>query len=79
MKEHLYVIEESLSENKDFCLQCGNWEDWNWFDFNLRWSRKCDHAGFEINLELFGFYFIFNIYDKRHWNYGEDRWYDEEE
>jgi hypothetical protein len=39
------------------------------------WSRKVDHAGLSIDLELFKFDFGLKIYDGRHWNEEEDRYY----
>ena len=37
------------------------------FAFNL--TTKCDHAGLNIELALFGRTIHFNFYDCRHWNY----------
>lgn len=50
-------------------------EEWyNWIYLGGSLSRKRDHAGFEINIDLYRFSFHFIIYDHRHWNYDEDRW-----
>jgi len=48
--------------------------EWSWIDIMLRWTRKEDHAGILINVELIGFNLTFNIYDERHWNYEKNRW-----
>ncbi len=62
-----------------------------WFNFNInifgllsfwiRWSRKCDHAGFNLEIFLFGLRFHFNIYDCRHWDDETNDWekYNQEE
>jgi hypothetical protein len=60
-------IEIELLFNKDF---------WYWFRFNINWSRKMDHAGFDISIDLLWFYLDLNIYDGRHWNDDENRWYE---
>lgn len=45
------------------------------FDFHLSFTRKQDHAGFQVNLELFELIFLwFSIYDNRHWNYERNDW-----
>jgi hypothetical protein len=42
--------------------------------FNFLWTTQRDHAGVDIQLELFGLCLHFNFYDNRHWNYKEGRW-----
>lgn len=44
------------------------------FKFTIDWSRKRDHAGFEISFDLIVLYFCFNIYDSRHWDDENDSW-----
>ena len=46
------------------------------FKFNLCWSRKTDHAGFEIGLDILSLMINFNIYDGRHWDHDNDCWED---
>lgn len=36
---------------------------------------KCDHAGFEFTLDLFGLELEIKIYDGRHWNTKANRYY----
>jgi hypothetical protein len=43
-------------------------------DFEMRWSRRTDHAGFELGIGLLGYSVRFRIYDTRHWNYDLNRW-----
>lgn len=45
------------------------------FSFTIDWSRRSDHAGFEIETEIFGFMILFHIYDCRHWDDENDRWH----
>jgi hypothetical protein len=63
-----------LYKNKYLELQSGIWQEWNYVNLYLKWDRKTDHAGFHFNIELFGLYFIFDIYDIRHWNWEENCW-----
>lgn len=59
------ALEASFGFRKEFS---GMW-------FNCHWRRKCDHAGIGFDLDL-GFIAIeVEIYDGRHWNYDENRWY----
>lgn len=41
------------------------------FDLSLRGR---DHAGFNLELGLLGFVVYFNIYDRRHWDYKNNKW-----
>ena len=38
------------------------------FEFDLRWSRRHDHAGIGLNICILNVNFDFNLYDTRHWN-----------
>jgi hypothetical protein len=73
-----------LTKNKSFEIQIdlfdGNLAD-SWFEFNLKWTSKRDHAGPSFTLILLKLiYFDVRIYDNRHWNYETDDWevYDED-
>jgi len=75
MKERLFFCYyKQLSKHKTLELQSGTWQEWSYFDFSKRWNRHTDHAGFNLNIEIFGLYFIFQIYDNRHWNYEYNCW-----
>jgi len=37
-------------------------------DFELRWTHRTDHAGFEFGIGILGYGIHFRIYDTRHWN-----------
>lgn len=65
----------NLPFNKGLEFEIRYTEYWSWFKLFVFISRKCDHSG--LNIE-FGIPFVeieLNIYDCRHWNYDEDRWY----
>ena len=47
----------------------------NVFGHDIHFTRCEDHAGFRFELTLFGITAMFEIYDNRHWNDDEDRWY----
>jgi hypothetical protein len=38
-------------------------------------KTKCDHAGLNLQVALFGLSIEYSVYDIRHWNDDEDRWY----
>jgi hypothetical protein len=65
-----------LSKNKSLELQSGTWSHWSYFHFQLRLNRKTDHAGFYFYIEILGLYFIFQIFDHRHWDWENDCWED---
>ena len=41
------------------------------FEFNVSFRTQCSHAGFFFLFCFYKFKAEFNIYDVRHWNYGE--------
>ena len=47
----------------------------SWFGFNIGWSRKGDHSGAEIKLDILGFYLCTRVYDIRHWNWEKNRFF----
>lgn len=64
-----------LSKNKNFEIQISRFEARELLNVNmdLRWQGQ-DHAGPELDVNVFGFMFNVKIYDSRHWNYDEHRW-----
>jgi hypothetical protein len=42
--------------------------------FDFSWTRKCDHAGLDLFLGLFGYTVEFHVYDTRHWDYVMERY-----
>jgi hypothetical protein len=47
-----------------------------WVEFHIGLSTQRDHAGFEINTSIFGFWARFQIYDNRHWDHENKKWMD---
>jgi len=41
---------------------------------DLSLNVRCDHAGFQIMLGLFGYSVELHFYDSRHWNYENNCW-----
>lgn len=71
---------KNLSRNKGLEFQIMKSESFDILDFNFRLSISGeDHAGLHSSFEIMGFGFEFNVYDNRHWNYEENRWYVEGE
>ena len=65
-----------LSEHKNLEVELFwvSGEYWNVFDVGTKWTRKCDHAGLHVQLELFRLFFVFSIYDSRHWDDEKETW-----
>jgi len=51
----------------------------NVFGAEWSWDRYCCHAGPRCEIEVLGVEFNMEIYDYRHWNYAENRFYFDEE
>lgn len=53
-----------------------NWEKeyWSYYEFIFSWTRKQDHAGIKFIAGVYKLHFNFDIYDRRHWNYGTNKW-----
>lgn len=51
----------------------------NAFRAEWNWDRYCCHAGVRVEIEILGVEFLAEIYDYRHWNYAEGRFYYDEE
>lgn len=66
-----------LLSNKYLEIQISKFKnDWSYFDFNLKWTRKTHHAGLKFHIEVLSYFFAVDIYDNRHWNYEEENWED---
>jgi hypothetical protein len=80
-KSHDYYWKDvKLSKHKNFEIQISRFESSYLLDMSVDltwWGR--DHAGPELDLNLFGYMFNVKIYDSRHWNYQEHRWMTDEE
>jgi hypothetical protein len=68
--------------SKHWEFQMDGFSNWNsYFSFNISWTTRKDHAGFEIEFNICGWLLMFNIYDCRHWNDLTNEWckYEEKE
>jgi hypothetical protein len=45
-----------------------------YFNIDMGWTKKSDHAGFNFFILLHRFHLELNIYDNRHWNYETNAW-----
>lgn len=46
----------------------------NIFSFGISRTRKVDHAGVNIDIALFTFHFRMDWYDRRHWDWKNNKW-----
>lgn len=69
MNDWAYFEKKILfTKHKYVNFQIGwNKESTSIFNVSFRWDKKVDHAGFSFNVNIWKFYFIFDIYDNRHW------------
>ena len=44
--------------------------------FAFRFATRTDHGGLNVELGVLGHWFSFNLYDSRHWNEDEGRYYE---
>jgi hypothetical protein len=72
----LYNSYGKLGKNKGWELDIARYHWTEIFKFAVNQTFCCDHAGFVIEACLFGFDLEFRIYDGRHWNYQENRFYE---
>lgn len=76
MKQKHWRIGKPITKNKAWEFELSAFGDyWQWFNLNLKWSRAQDHAGIEFEIEVLGLYLGIRLYDCRHWNCLEKRWY----
>lgn len=73
--EFNWCYSERLTTNKWLEINLIHWEPTSWFDSKVRWDFKGDHCGPEFSLEIYGFHFSIKIYDARHWNWKQERFY----
>ena len=69
----IYSSTKQLNENKFVELQVDKTSDIIGFHFRL--TTRQDHAGVFLSMSLLGYDAIFTMYDCRHWNSNEGRWY----
>lgn len=69
-----YTLSQKLGKHHGLEIQVGYNKDWAYWYISSNLTRKCDHAGFGLQLEILGVYLYFSIYDGRHWDYKNERW-----
>lgn len=65
-----------ISKNKNFSIQLSRTVPMNillGLTINTQWWGQ-DHAGFQFEIDILGFWLHLDFYDKRHWNFAKDRW-----
>lgn len=70
----LILIAKKISKHKSLEIQLTLWESASFYLFNneLSWSKRGDHAGITMKLEIGRLFFSFQIYDCRHWDWEND-------
>ena len=64
-----------ISKYKSFEIQLDRFTDGkNWFNFHFKWTKKEDHAGLSLFLELFTVFLDITIHDTRHWDLEKQCW-----
>jgi hypothetical protein len=51
-----------------------NYDSIYYFNFSSHLSRKTDHAGFNLEIEVCGYIISLDIYDSRHWDSSQEKW-----
>ena len=75
MKEFNYCKSGAFSTYKFWELQITNAFEGPYFNFQCQWTKKTDHAGFQILIEIHKFMFDWKVwYDSRHWDYETNDW-----
>ena len=75
-----FHFDKKISKNKAFEIQITKWSANKLFEImlDLNWKGH-DHAGPDLIIEIFGYFFNIKLYDIRHWHYEESRWETEED
>lgn len=77
-----YVCKDwNVSKNKSLELQISKWGSADCLldlNLDLRWRGR-SHAGPELTVQVWSYFFCIKLYDHRHWDYDKNRWqvYDE--
>lgn len=64
-----------ITKNKAFEIQFTKWAATRIFSIGLdtTWIGT-DHGGIRFDVEVFGYFFMLNLYDKRHWDWKNWHW-----
>lgn len=63
-----------LTEHKAIEVQFSTVVPWQWFKFNFDITRKQDHAGVLLHVEVPFLFLAIQLYDCRHWDDETDNW-----
>jgi len=63
-----------VTQNKYIDIQTGRFKPGSILNFTIQLNTKQDHAGLHLYYEIFGYHFIFSLYDRRHWNELTNDW-----
>lgn len=79
--KHYFDREWQLFKNKSLEIQFSRWEIAKYLvslKVDARWSGE-DHAGPRLSIQIWRYYFDIQLYDHKHWNFDQARWYTEQE
>lgn len=75
----IYSTHYKLSKNKVFEIEIQYYRSTIFLvEIDINFTKK-NHAGPRINLGIFGLEFLFYLYDSRHWDYENDKWYSKDD
>ena len=66
-----------ITKNKFWEIELGRYPRYL-FSIGFSLTFRESHSGFSFDFGLFGYWFMFQFYDSRHWNYLENVWEEEE-
>lgn len=70
-----YSFDKKLTKFKRFSLDIGIGDAFHILAFDAQaCNGNSDHAGYLLDIDILGFFMIFNIYDIRHWDYEKEEW-----
>lgn len=74
-----FCLEHSIFQTKkSYCIQLSKWEGFR-TGFTFCKTACQDHPTIEIDVYFLGFVLYLYVYDSRHWNYNENRFYYDDE
>ena len=73
-KIRVWQVGGKIYGNKYWSFQAGWFDEWKSIKLEIRYTEKCDHAGFNSWFEILGFHLMFDVYDNRHWNDDKGTW-----
>lgn len=78
--KNIFVYDRKVTKNKAFEVQLALFPASTIFGITIDTNWKgSDHAGPRLNLSILWVFFSIGLYDIRHWNYSESRWYRDDE